>query len=365
MRTQWDGVFLDGRSAARRQATIHLAPTGLQITTEDGQTLRWPLGEIRQTQGFYAGEEVRLEWGGDHPAALLVSDAAFLSAIHRLAGGRAGHLHDPTRRRRRAVAAAAAALGALVLVVVLYLWGIPALATVAAARVPVAWEEQLGQTVADQLAPPGQRCTDPRRQATIDEIVARLTAPLPVRLYTFRALVADNPTVNAFAAPGGYVVVFRGLLARTRSAEELAGVLAHELQHVLHRHATRALLQRASMGVLIGALSGDPTGALGFGLDSARTLATLEYSRQLEEEADAEGLRMLLAAGVDPAGMQAFFERLAGEARGMPRLLNYLSTHPSPEDRLERLRTLARQPGPPSRPLLPDYDWRDITRICS
>jgi predicted Zn-dependent protease len=363
VQTQWEGVYLDGRSAARRQATIHLAPTGLQITTEDGQTLRWPLAQVRQTQGFYAGEEVRLECGDD-AAALLVSDAAFLTDLHRLAGDRAAHLHNPTGRHRRAVITVTASLGALVLVVVLYVWGIPALATVVAARVPLAWEEQLGEKVVDQLAPLAQRCTEPHRQARINEIVARLTAPLPVRFYTFRVLVANNPAVNAFAAPGGYVVVFRGLLAKTGSAEELAGVLAHELQHVLHRHATRALLQQASMGVLIGALSGDFTGSFGFGLDSARTLAALEYSRQLEEEADAEGMRMLLAAGIDPAGMQTFFERLAAEAE-IPQVFKYLSTHPSPQERLARLRALARQPAPPPRPLFPAYDWPDIKRICS
>jgi predicted Zn-dependent protease len=363
VQTQWQGVYLDGRSAARRQATIYLDPSGLQITTEDGQTFRWPLVQVRQTQGFYAGEEVRLERDAD-PAALLVADTAFLTALHRLSGDRAAHFHNPTGRHRRAVITVTAALGALLLVVVLYVWGIPALATIVAARVPLAWEEQLGENVANQLAPPAQRCTESRRQARIDEIVARLTAPLPARVYTFRVLVADNPAVNAFAAPGGYVVVFRGLLARTGSAEELAGVLAHELQHVLHRHATRALLQQASMGVLIGALSGDFTSSLGFGLDSARTLAALEYSRGLEEEADAEGMRMLLAAGIDPAGMQAFFERLAGEAE-IPQVFKYLSTHPSPQERLTRLRTLARQPAPPPRPLLPAYDWSDITRICS
>jgi predicted Zn-dependent protease len=364
VQTQWVGVYLDGRSAARRPAAIHLDPTGLHITTEDGHTVRWPLAQVRQTQGFYAGEEVRLEFGGAEPAALLVADAAFLSALHRLAGARAAHLHDPSSRHRRALITVAASLGGLVLVVALYVWGIPALAAIAAARVPLAWEEQLGQTVVEQLAPLPQRCTESRRQARIDEIVARLTAPLPTQAYTFRVFVADNATVNAFAAPGGYIVVFRGLLDRTGSAEELAGVLAHELQHVLHRHATRALLQHVSIGVLISALSGDFTGSLGFGLDSARMLAALEYTRGLEEEADADGMRMVLAAGIDPAGMQRFFERLASEG-DRPKVFEYLSSHPSPAERLARLRELARQPAPPARPLLPDYDWRDIARICS
>jgi predicted Zn-dependent protease len=365
VRIEWEGSYLDGRSAARQRATIRLTPTGLHIATEDGPALWWAFNEIRQTQGFYAGEEVRLERGGDLPAALLIADASFLTALHRLAGGRAPHLHDPAGRRRRGVMTVAAAVGALALILVLYLWGVPALATFAAARVPVAWEERLGQTVADQLAPPEKRCGDPRLQARIDAIVDRLLAPLPARVYTVRVVVADDRTINALAAPGGYVVIFRGLLARTRSPEELAGVLAHELQHVLRRHATRAMLQQASMAVLVSALSGDPSGALSFGLDGARALATLEYSRQLEEEADAEGMRMLLAAGIDPAGMLSFFESLAREGGHLPQVLKYLSTHPSPEDRLARLRVLAHQAAPRPTPLFPDYDWRGIVRICA
>src|SRR5207302_1800985 len=106
----------------------------------------------------------------------------------------------------------------------------------------------------------------------------------------------DDGTVNAFAVPGGQVVLLRGLVERTRTPEELAGVLAHELQHVIQRHATRLLLQHASTGLVLVAVSGDITGAMAYGIESARMLGTLRYSRHLESEADVEGLRMLLAA---------------------------------------------------------------------
>ncbi len=364
MPTTWEGYYLDGRSAARQRATIHLMRTGLQVTTERGATLWWPYPEIRQTQGFYAGEQVRLERGGEFPEALLVSDATFLSALHEVAPELASRFHDPARRRRRValtVLAAAAAIGAAI---ALFFWGLPTLADVAADRVPVSWEERLGAAVADHVAPPKKRCADPRPARAIDDIVATLTAPYPKLPYTFRIIVVDDPTVNAFAAPGGYIVVFRGLLEQTRSPEELAGVLAHEMQHGLHRHATRMLLQHASTGLLVAALTGDATGAMAYAVESARTLGTLQYSRRYEEEADREGMRMLLKARINPGGMIAFMESLRKDDKHAPALVKYLSTHPSTEDRVEKLKALAALAPATSVKLLPDDDWRDLRKIC-
>jgi Zn-dependent protease with chaperone function len=362
----WDGHYLDGWTAGRQQATLRPMRSGLEITTESGARLWWPYTEVRQTQGFYAGEQVRLERGGELAEAVLVGDPAFLAALHELAPELGRRFHDPGRRRLRIPLTLLAAVAVVAAGAVLYLWILPALATVVADRVPLAWEERLGQAVADQLAPPEARCADPTRARVLDDIVRVLTAPQPAPPYKFRILVADRAVINAFAVPGGYVVVYRGLLERTERAEELAGVLAHELQHVLHRHVTRALVQHASTGLLITALTGDVTGALGYGLEAARTLGRLRYSRQAEEEADADGLRMMVAAGVDPAGMLTFFEKLRKEEKEVPKALTYLSTHPSSEHRVARLRALAAEaPTSATRPLLPGYDWRDIKAICA
>jgi predicted Zn-dependent protease len=364
MRTDWEGHYLDGRTAARQRVSIRLMRQGLQVTMENGVSFFWRYRDIRQTQGFYAGEQVRLEKGQEIPEVLLISDAAFLSGVRRMAPELTAHFHDPARRRMRAPLTLLAALGAVTVSAALYLWGIPAVASVVTSRVPVSWEERLGQSVVEHLAPERKRCTDRNRARMIDEITATLTAPLPNSPYTFRVMVVNDPMVNALAAPGGYVLVFRGLLERTRTPEELAGVLAHEFQHVLKRHATRALLQNVSSGLLVAALMGDVSGVMAFGLESARTLGALRYSRQNEEEADAEGMRLLIQAGIDPAGMIAFFEVLQrGDRRGAA-LFQYLSTHPQTQERVERLKSLAAQSHVKSVKLLPDYDWRDIRRIC-
>ena len=365
MRLVWEAAYLDGRTAARRPATVNITRTGLDVVvSESGARFFWPFREIRQTQGAYAGEQVRLEHGGALPEALLIADVGFLSAA-RAASPEAAHLHEPGRRRARVGLTVGALLLAVALAVGVYYVAIPAVARVAAARVPVTWEEQLGGAIVEQFAPVARRCEDPARQARIDAIVARLTAQARPQPYTFHVTVMNTSVVNALAAPGGQIILFRGLLERTESAEELAGVLAHEIEHVLHRHVTRAIFQRASTSVLVTAIVGDVSG-VAYALEAARTLGELQMTRAAESEADRDGMRLLQQAGIDPRGMITFFEKLAkieGEHGGAS-LPRYLRTHPATAERIATLRTLAAGAPPPPQRLLPDDEWDNVKSLC-
>jgi len=366
MRLDWEAAYLDGRTAARRPATVHITRTGVDVALrESGTRFLWPFREIRQTQGTYAGEQVRLERGGELAEALLIGDIGFLSAA-RAASPEAAHLHDPARRRFRVGLTFGALLAAIALALGIYYVAIPAFARVAAARVPVAWEEKLGAAIVEHFAPASRRCEDPARQARIDGIVSQLTAKAQPQPYTFRITVVNSGIVNAVAAPGGHIIVFRGLLERTDNAEELAGVLAHEIEHVLHRHITRAIFQQASTGVLMAALVGDVSGVVAYGLEGARTLGELQMSRAAESEADREGMRLLQEAGIDPAGMITFFEKLSKyeRERGDDALTRYLRSHPTTAERIATLRALAAAAPAPERRLLAGDDWNDVKSLC-
>jgi predicted Zn-dependent protease len=363
MPAAFPGHYLDGRSAARRPVSVRLAQTGFEITLEDGARVWWPLREVRQTQGFYAGEQIRLERGRPLPETLLVDDPAFLRALRVSAPAFGRRFHDPSRRRSRLFFTIAAAVTSIAAGVAMYLWAIPAAAGVLAERVPVSWEERLGNAAVEQIMASHRRCVDPEREAAVAAIVKRLLEPVARVPYAFRVTVVDDSMVNAFAVPGGQIVLLRGLVERSRTPEELAGVLAHEIQHVLRRHATRLLLQHASTGLLLVAVSGDLTGVMAYGIESARVLGTLTYSRHLESEADVEGLRMLLAADVDPKGMIAFFEMLRSRERGLPSAARYLASHPLAADRVESLKRLA-SVSHRSRPVEVGREWDDVRRIC-
>ena len=159
--------YLDGKSAARRPASIRMAQTGLEVSLDDGGRLWWPLREIRQTQGSYSGEQIRLERGQPFPEVLVIDDPAFLTALHETAPTFGRRFHDPRKRRRRILFTIVAALISIVAGGSLYLWGIPAAAAVVATRVPVSWEEKLGNAAMEEIGRSGRGCVDADREAGI------------------------------------------------------------------------------------------------------------------------------------------------------------------------------------------------------
>ncbi len=363
--TIWTGRYLDGRSAATHPVRVEPGAAGLLITKVDGSSLEWPYEEITRTQGTYDGEHIRLEHGAEPIAAVVITDQRFLTALRRRAPALVPVIHDPTKRSLRLKLTIVAAVLTIAITGVIYRWGIPGFATVVTPYVPVSWEQRLGHDVVTEFAPEEDRCTDPYRTHIIESLLTKLTATVPDNPYgTIHFQIVDEPIVNAFAAPGGYVVVFRGLLEKTETPEQLAGVLAHELQHIFKRHTTRAILEQTSTSLLVAAVSGDLTGAATLALDSARTLGALQYSRSHEAEADAEGMKMLVAAGIDPKGMIEFFQIMNQNSHGEAGLLKYLSTHPTHDDRVQTLTQLAGASMGTGEKLLPGLEWTAIRNVC-
>ncbi|HSR10485.1 MAG TPA: M48 family metallopeptidase, partial [Thermodesulfobacteriota bacterium] len=288
---------------------------------------------------------------------LVVSASAFLDELKR--GGLAAQAKVVRSRRKWTTVALLSAMGIVAVVVPLYLWGIPGLSSLVAARIPPSWEERLGQGLLDELAPTEKICAGDPSNETLQEILDRLTSSLGQTGYNFRIVVVMNPAVNAYAVPGGTIVLFSGLLKKTANPEQLAGVLAHEVQHITKRHGTRAMLQHMSMGLIVSALSGDTRA-----LRSAQVIGMMRYSRQYEREADEEAMKLLLVSRINRKGMVAFFESLAKQYEKSAKVPAYLSTHPDLEERVQNLKALAATRSSYPLPLLPGCDWKKVQSFC-
>ncbi|MFQ5578982.1 MAG: M48 family metallopeptidase [Nitrospiria bacterium] len=361
----WEGDYLDGWSANRQRVGVYLEKHRISIKTESGEVFYLPYQELRQTQGFYEGEPVRFEWDGDTPRALVIQDSEFLPSLHRNVGNKASHIHNPANRSLRLKLTFAAAVSSIVIAASLYLWGIPTIASLATHYVPVSWEKKLGAGVMSYLAPPEKLCKNKELRQSVQLIFSGL---IPVNSdipYSFEISIIDSRIVNAFAAPGGYIGLYHGLIEQTKSPEELAGVLAHEVQHIVKRHSTRALLQQASSNILMSALTGDLSGAQAFGLASADNFFRLKNSREAEREADEEGMKMILEAGIDPEGMIHFFDHIKEYEENLPGIYKYLSSHPGTRSRVSHLNILAKHaPEGKTTKLIGNDLWDKIKKSC-
>ena len=193
-------------------------------------------------------------------------------------------------------------------------------------RIPIEQEVAVGrQAFAGMRGSLALRDEGPTYDA-VRSIVDRLTQG---STYRYEVHVVDDNTLNAFAIPGGVIVVHSGLIAATTRPEELAGVLAHEVQHVELRHSLRGLVKELGLRGLWAYVTGD-VGASVAG-QAALELTSLTFSRDDEREADRRGFDALVAAGIDPAGMPAFFRIMRETSGDTP--VGFVSTHPLSEER--------------------------------
>lgn len=150
-----------------------------------------------------------------------------------------------------------------------------------------------------------------------------------------------HATINAFALPGGKVVIQTGLIEHAKSWEELLGVVAHELAHVNRRHHLRGVINNLGLYVIVSSLIGDINSAAGAIINTGGDLASLSNDRAFETEADETGMNYLISSHIDPKGMISFFNTLKKESGSkMDDYISFTSTHPSTSERIQHLNEL-------------------------
>jgi predicted Zn-dependent protease len=246
-----------------------------------------------------------------------------------------------------------AVIGALVacaLLVVVVWWQSEAITEWLADRVSMETELTIGQHALAQLETENALTQDGLAAKTVAEIGSRLTAG---SRYKYRWYVSDDQEVNAYALPGGIIVVNAGLIAKAGSADELAGVLAHEVQHVEHRHTLQQMIHGAGWAAVLAVVLGDVSAITAIAIHQ---IGNLRNSRKLESQADAEGVKALARAGIPVEGMAGMFRRLQSEeARigdGTPGLL---SSHPATAERIAELDRVSKTLRCSCKSL--SYDW--------
>jgi Zn-dependent protease with chaperone function len=360
-------IFFDGISSARQETAVALTAIGVEIRASGGDLLAlWPYCDI---VALSAPEGV-LRLGHRNNATLArleIRDAALIAAIDLHAGGIDRGAAIDRRTRLKVVAWSLAAITSMALVGI---FGVPAIAYRLTPLVPPGVELRLGSTIDRQVRSIlasrqqglpldcGTTAGSRAGRVAFDRLVGRLEIAAGLR-QPLRATVIRRPEANAITLPGGYIYVFQGLIARADSPDELAGVIAHEMGHVVNRDGTRAVLQTAGLSFLFGMLLGDFGGG-GAVVVAVRTVLQSSYSREAEAAADLYGARLVAKIGGDPQALGAILVRIAG--RPGP-LANILLDHPEARQRAAAIAVLERPATPAA--LLDRSEWLAMKQICT
>jgi len=361
--------FFDGISAVSRRADIGIIEGAfgpeLIIAAPERDWLHWGLVDIRGVPDQADPAELIIAHAANPLARLIVRDRD----LCRILTARCPNLskRPPVRGKGRL---AIWALGAVASVALIIFVLVPVMANQLAEFLPPRGERALGDTTFEQIRAaldetgmsPLGICENPDGVAALDRIQARLTQqvdlPYPVDLY-----VLDHDLVNAFALPGGLVILFRGLIDSAETPDEVAAVVAHELGHVVARDPTRIALRSAgSIGVL-GLLLGDfAGGAVVLFLTERLNQAT--YTKEAEAAADAFAHKTLIASGIPPSALGSMFKRLRDKQGDDDGFIAHFTSHPTLGNRIANAEAADAGLTGALRPSLSDSDWQNLRQIC-
>jgi Zn-dependent protease with chaperone function len=347
-------VYFDGLSSRRRAVSLAFGDA-LEIN-EDGQTaVAWPYGDIRRADS--PAGSLRLSClAAPALARLEIRDAVVAAEL----SSRCTRLDQDVPGRRGVGAIVGWSLAAAASIVAVVLFGVQLAADRLTPLVPQSLERRFGDAAETQVRTMfgGKLCENPAGSAAFIKLVNAVREAGRFEA-SVESAVLSSPIPNAFALPGGKVYLFSGLLAKADNADEIAGILAHELGHVRHRDGMRTLIHNGGTSFLIGLLFGDITGSSAL-IFASRSLVTASYSREAERDADTFAISSMQRLGRSPKPMGELMFRVTGKEAGSG--LSILANHPLTEDRLARM---SKEDAPPSGPpLLTPQEWQSLKAIC-
>ncbi len=227
-------------------------------------------------------------------------------------------------------------LGVLGVLFLIYLLIVPWLSQKLASKVSIKTEKQLGDAVYDALGLADRE--DSAKTYVLNELFTAMDVPTA---YNIKITVVNDNTVNAFALPGGRIVVYSALLKEITTYPELAALLSHEFTHINNKHSTKRIFRQLGSKVFLGLLFGRFGSVTNVVVNHADNLKSLKYSRSLEKEADINGLEILTKRKIDPNGFVDLFYHLEESAPGNP-MPEFLGSHPDVAKRIAYIQEASR-----------------------
>jgi len=214
-------------------------------------------------------------------------------------------------------------------------------------------EEKMGKLLVKEVLMQEKEIKDPKLDTALALVTNRLVSNIGLTDYNYHFRVLDNPQINAFTLPGGNIFIYSGLIKFTKSPEELAAVLAHEIGHAEKRHVVNRLVKEFSLTVLFSVLTGNKGTIVN---EIARTATSTVFDRKQEAEADDYGFHLLEKSKIDPIAFASFTRRINAEQGTNNLDFTILRTHPDNNSRIKAAMEYKTAPGFVAKSFNMDWD---------
>lgn len=351
--------YFDGKTSQPLEASVEILSEGLQISsvTNPQETILWPAKDLQIMELPVENRPAVIGCKKYQGARLIIAERSPYLAIFTLVPNKnIKHASVATHGWRNT--------GILLLVSILILigllWGIPYASPYLAKQIPADWDDTIGQYVAKNMVQDYEQCVSPQGLKALQKIVDKLSKKTPIQnVLDVKVVQSGQKEINAFAVPGNHIVIFDGLLQYADNPDEVAGVLAHEMGHVIKHHPTEGILRKVGIQLILA-------GAFGSNADYLSELLHLKYTRENEQQADNMAVILLNQANIDSKYLERFFEKLASESNvnqeEHAEIFQYFSDHPGLLERIQHIQENKIKIN--ATPSLTPQEWNALKNIC-
>lgn len=330
-----EAKYFDGHSSASQQIIIAFNDTmnEFRLQVADGISFLWQLEDL-QFEQYGSLLELR---NANYPGAILkVDNKDFSQQFYEIMKqDRRLDIHSRLLNLglSKITAIAFCLFGLMVLG---YFYVLPPVAERFVVLLPVSFDNEIGDVFMETFL--NEHDVDTVKTRYLEKFASNLNLKNAKPL---RFTVVKSNELNAFALPNGHIVVYTAILDSMKSSDELVALLGHEVSHVNNRHSTKMLCRNLAGYMVISLIFSDINGVMAVLTDNAQQLQSLSYSRTFEQEADEQGLKIIIDNHVDPNGMVQLFDQLEKETNiSIPQII---SSHPSTENRKEHMQKIISQ----------------------
>jgi predicted Zn-dependent protease len=323
MEKLYPASYYDGKTTNKHAVLISFNPDGISIHKNHFQeipsVILWEQQQIDLLE--QNSTQLSLRYGSSFPYEQLdISDKEFISAFR--------HSKIKIKSYRKSLFIAGIIVFLITSVWLAYMYLLPAAIDKIAMKVPISYEEKLGKNVLENLLLNAK--VDSAKSEYLNAFFKQLNIESE---YQIKIFYIEDKLVNAFALPGGYILVYEGLAKKLKNEAQLAALLSHEYTHIAKRHSTRNVFRHLTGYILLSVITGDMNGVTQQILLNAQRLYELSYNREMEHEADVVGLELMKSNQINANGMKGLFKVLKTESYMNPPEI--LSTHPDIENRIQ------------------------------